>query len=93
MKSQQIIFMSFFRFPQIIKLFFYRLKKSKIKAVHDSDLNSVLLSLGVLQKVQNGEAICEYCKGVVNLENLEAVFNKGGIIKFICSKPDCISKL
>ncbi|TSC94502.1 MAG: hypothetical protein CEN87_471 [Parcubacteria group bacterium Licking1014_1] len=85
--------MLFFRFPQIIKSFFHRLKKSKIKAVHDSDLTGVLSSLGVLQKVQNGEAICEFCKNVVGMENLEAVFNEGGNIKFICSKPDCVSKL
>lgn len=85
--------MSILRFPQIIKSFFHRLKKSKIKAVHDSDLNGVLSSLGVLQKVQNGEAICEFCKDVVSIENLEAIFNEGGNIKFICSKPDCVSKL
>lgn len=85
--------MSVFRFPQIIKSFFYRLKKSKIKVVHDSDLIGVLSSLGVLQKVQNGEAICEFCKNVVSIENLGAVFNEDGNIKFICSKPDCVSKL
>ncbi len=82
-----------FRFPTTIKSFFYRLKKLKIKVVHDSDLNGVLSSLGVLQKVQNGETICEFCKNVVSTENLEAVFNEGGNIKFICSKPDCVSKL
>jgi len=85
--------MSIFRFPQIIKSFFHRLKKSKIKAVHDSDLTGVLSSLGVLQKVQNGEAVCEFCKGAVSMENLEAVFSEKGNIKFICSKPDCVSKI
>lgn len=85
--------MFLFRFSRAIKSFFYRLKKLKIKAVHDGDLNDVLSSLGVLHKVQNGEAICEFCKGTVSFDNLGAVFNEKGNIKFICSKPDCISKL
>ncbi len=68
-------------------------KKTKVKAVHDSDLLEVLKSLGVLEDIENNKATCAFCKDSVNLENLEAIFQKEGGVNLICSKPECISKI
>ena len=73
--------------------FFSNFKKTKVKAVHDSDLLEVLKSLGVLEKVQENRATCSFCKEIVNLDNLAAVFKDGSEVKFICSKPECVSKV
>ncbi len=85
--------MLFLRITNRIKNIFKRLQKSNIKAVHDSDLQDVLTSLGVFEKVSNGNATCTFCNTNVNLDNLEAVYKERGSIKFICSKDDCVSKL
>lgn len=82
-----------FRIQNYFRTLFRHFAKSKIKAVYDSDLPELLNSLGVLEKVKNGKVNCVYCGDAVNLDNLEAVFLKNKEVKFICSKPICISKL
>lgn len=82
-----------FKIKKYFETLIYRFKKSKVKAVHDDDLPLLLESLGILEKVQKGEVNCVYCGNTVNLDNLEAIFLKNKEIKFVCSKPICISKL
>ena len=82
-----------FKLKEGIKSVFARFRKVRVKAVHDSDLIEVLESLGVLDEIQTGGAKCSYCGGVVNLDTLEAVFSEGKVVKFVCSKNECISKL
>lgn len=81
------------KLQKYLRSFSNRFKKTKIKAVHDSDLLEVLKSLGVLEDIENNKATCIFCRDLVSLETIEAIFQKEGRIKFICSKPECISKL
>lgn len=82
-----------FKIKKYFGTLIYRFKKSKVKAVYDDDLPLLLESLGILEKVRQGEVNCVYCGNTVNLDNLEAIFLKNKEIKFVCSKPICISKL
>lgn len=82
-----------FRIKKYFGTLIFHFKKSKMKAVHDEDLPQLLNSLGILEKVQKGEVNCVYCGDTINLDNLEAIFLKNKEIRFICSKPICISKL
>lgn len=67
--------------------------KTSIAAVHDDDLKKFLESLGVLGDVTNGKAKCKFCRDVLTLESLAAVFPESGDVKFVCDKPGCLSSL
>ena len=67
--------------------------KETLTAVHDSDLEGLLQSLGVLAMVQSRGAKCKYCHDAVGLNNLAAIFPEGGEVKFVCAKPQCIADL
>jgi len=67
--------------------------KSIIAAVHDDDLVGFLDSLGVLSDVKRGDARCKFCRQVISLDNLVAVFPESGDIKFVCDKPGCLALL
>jgi hypothetical protein len=67
--------------------------KSIISAVHDDDLVGFLESLGVLSDVKRGEARCKFCREVISLDNLVAVFPESGDIKFVCDRPGCLALL
>ncbi len=67
--------------------------KSVISAVHDDDLVGFLDSLGVLSDLERGEVKCKFCREVINLNNLVAVFPESGDIKFVCDKPACLARL
>lgn len=68
------------------------MEKDTLNAVHDSDLQTLLANLGVLESVRDRQAKCKYCRDPVGLD-LAALFPEGGDIKFVCPKSDCISAL
>lgn len=67
--------------------------RTTISAVHDDDLVGFLDSLGVLPDVKYGKAKCKFCREVVSLDNLVAVFPESGDIKFLCDRPGCLAYL
>lgn len=67
--------------------------KSIISAVHDDDLVGFLDSLGVLSDVKRGEVRCKFCREIISLDNLVAVFPESGDIKFVCDRPGCLAFL
>lgn len=67
--------------------------KTKLKAVHDNDLEELLDSLGLNAKLKAGELKCSFCKDVITIENLHSFFPDSGSIKLTCSKPDCVKLL
>lgn len=67
--------------------------RATISAVHDDDLVGFLSGLGVLSDVRYGKAKCKFCREVVDLDSLAAVFPESGDVKFICDKPRCLSLL
>jgi hypothetical protein len=69
------------------------MKNHKLEAVFDSDLESILKDLGMLDKLNNGSLRCYYCKEVISLSNLQYIFPKKGQIVVSCNKPDCVLRL
>ena len=76
-----------------IKKIWNKFKRTRIKAVHEEDLIPLLNSLGIYMKIKEGEAFCVYCSTVITLDNLWGIFREGKSIRFICSNPDCASKI
>ena len=69
------------------------MEKETLRAVDDSDLKQLLDNLGVLKAVEAGTAKCKFCRDVVTLDNLAALFPEGGEVKFVCNKSKCIASL
>ena len=67
--------------------------KIKIKAVHEDDLPELLQSLGIYEKIQNGDIYCVECNCKITTDNLWGIKYKNSTFHVICSNPDCISKL
>lgn len=69
------------------------MEKKAIKAVHDDDLVVFLNGLGIYSDFIHNKLSCAFCKDVITVENLHALFPDSGAIKICCSKPDCIHTL
>ena len=62
---------------------------TKLKAVHDQDLEQFLVSLGLFSKVKNGMERCLVCGCPITLDNLGCVFPYEGEIKLCCGQLSC----
>lgn len=65
----------------------------KIKAVDDSDLASLLESLGELDNVAQGKQECIYCHSPITLENIEGIIPLEGKVVFSCNRSECAMRL
>ena len=65
---------------------------SEVKAVHEEDILSYLTSLGVLDKIEQGKAVCMNCGQIITLENLEAIVPRKGDVHFICWNKECVQR-
>ena len=65
-------------------------KRSKVLAVSDDDLEKWFASLGIIDRVKNGEIQCFVCKGNIDINNIQMVGRIEGEIVIICDKPECI---
>lgn len=66
------------------------MKRLSLRAVHEHDLEKLLESLGLLDVVTWGHAICVHCGDVVTLETLHCLIPRGEEILLACSKPICV---
>ena len=66
--------------------------KTILHAVHEDDLASFLGKLGLLEDFNSGKLICSQCGNVVTKKNLAFIYPSDGIVKFLCSSPECILK-
>lgn len=66
------------------------MKRLRLKAVYDADLESLLNSLGLLEVVKSGRATCAYCGDVVTLQTLDCLVPRGEEIALVCGKPTCV---
>jgi len=67
------------------------MRKSAItKAVYDSDLEQLLRSIGILDRVIGGEMSCAVCGCPVDLDNLGTIFSDGNDIRVSCDKTTCV---
>ena len=69
------------------------MQNSSLKAVHDDDLESLLNSLGYLEKVHNGNCTCNFCGNTITIENLGAIFPLCGKVCFSCGDALCMKQL
>ena len=68
-----------------------RMPKEGIKAVHDDDLEDFLSSIGLLHDVRAGEARCKFCREILDLESIQAVFPESGSVSVVCNRERCIN--
>ena len=64
-----------------------------VKAVHDSDIEKLLVSLQCYEDVLEGKAKCDVCGNQINMENILAVFPKKGKVCFCCDNQECYAEL
>lgn len=69
------------------------MENSEVEAVHDDDLISLLKSLGVYDKVVNGEYKCIYCGNKITLNNIDAIVPFDKSVAFTCNSDECHLKL
>lgn len=62
----------------------------EMKAVYDQDLEQILASLGILDKLIAGELSCVICGCQVDLDNLGAIFSDGSEIRVCCDNDRCV---
>ena len=68
------------------------LKKEKMQAVHDDDLEGFLGSLDLLNEINSGKKKCKFCKEVISVNNIGVIFPDSGNINIICDNPICMKK-
>ena len=83
----------YYKLLNYIKAFRNKFRKTKIKAVYESDLIDLLTSLGVLEHIKNKKYRCLHCNKIITLDNLEVVTRQDKKVLFICSNSSCISKI
>jgi len=69
------------------------MRKETIYAVHDRDLEVFLKSIGLLEKITNGEIKCVECDTVITLENIGFIFPSKEKIEICCDSPKCYHKM
>jgi len=70
-----------------------QLSREAIDAVHDNDLETLLLRLGLLHDVHSGRSKCKFCRSVVTLDSLQALFPDSGSVAIVCDKPECVKRM
>jgi len=63
--------------------------KVTIKAVYDTELNSFLEKLGLLEEMKNGQLRCSVCNRVLTFDNFGGVYNENGQLKCFCQQTEC----
>jgi len=68
------------------------MKKHKIHAIHESDLDEFLKNIGLLDALENGKLTCDICGCKISRENFGCVYPTESEIKICCSKLECYEK-
>jgi hypothetical protein len=69
------------------------MKKYKINAVHEDDLDTFFDGLGLLNDLNNNKIKCSTCNCTVTKENFGCIYPYKNDIKLCCDKLDCYSKI
>lgn len=64
--------------------------KRNLNAVHDKDLNQLLINLGLMERMKEGKLKCKFTETVIDFENLYLIFPESGDIKVVCDNPEAI---
>lgn len=82
-----------YKIKHFFAIFPNRLRKTSVKAVYDSDLVSLVESMGIKNAIENGSYSCKFCNTPITFENLQAIQKDGGKLKIICSSIECLNKI
>ena len=66
------------------------MNRKNLNAVHDNDLNKLLINLGLLDKLHEGRLKCKFTGTLITFDNLYSIFPESGDIKLVCDEPDAI---
>lgn len=69
------------------------MKDNHLQAVHDDDLTALLSSLGVFEKIRDGQCSCSFCQKRITVENLGAIIPVNGEIAFSCDSHVCLNSM
>ena len=64
--------------------------RATVQAVWDSDIVTLLKSLGVLDELVAGDLTCEVCGDPVDLDNLGSLSSQDDRIIVTCDKTGCV---
>lgn len=67
--------------------------EDKIQFIHDSNLEAILLKLGLLENIRLGKIECFFCKKTITLDNLQGVYYRDGQLCVSCDDILCVEKL
>ena len=67
--------------------------KAKLNAVHDNDLEALLIKLNLFDKIKNGELKCKFTQEIITLDNLHSIFPEEGTIKLVSDRPEAVKLL
>lgn len=67
----------------------FRREKIRILAVHPSDIESLLASLDLLEKIKKREINCANCDRKVTKNIIGRIYAEGNEIKIACDRWDC----
>ena len=60
-----------------------------IKAVHDTDLKSLLKRLGMMEDMKNGKIKCSLCDCILKFDNFGGIYKENNQLKPFCQKIEC----
>lgn len=69
------------------------MKKIKIQAVHEHDLDKILSDLGLLEDLEKNILKCYFCGCEINRENFNCLFPYENNIRICCSNLECYLKV
>ena len=67
--------------------------KANLNAVHDNDLEALLIKLDLIDKIHGGEIKCKFTNIIITLDNIHSIFPESGSIKVVCNSPEAIKHL
>ena len=62
------------------------MQTEKLSVVHEDDIATLMSSLGILNKVNDGRIKCKFCQRKTSADNIHSIFPEAGSIKIVCDK-------
>ena len=69
------------------------LQREKVHAIHERDLESILMGLGLLDELSGGSLACSMCGLPLTLDTIQCMYMDENKIKFCCTRIDCYERL
>lgn len=67
-------------------------EKEVVRAIYHKDVANFFKSMGLSEKLAQGELRCSICEAMITLGNFKAVVRKSNKLLFCCDKEPCIQK-